>query len=149
MNKLITVIFLILISLPVISQNNDAEIEAIKNVIQTAYVEGLQNEADIDKIDKGFHPDFNLLGIEEGNKMWKLSIEDWKKRVLKGKEEGKYPKADDKKVSIKFLFVDVTGNAAVAKFEFYVGGELKYIDYQSLYKFEDGWKIVVKTFHKM
>jgi hypothetical protein len=149
MNKLITVIFLILISLPVISQNNDAEIEAIKNVIQTAYVEGLQNEADIDKIDKGFHPDFNLLGIEEGNKMWKLSIEDWKKRVIKGKEEGKYPKADDKKVSIKFLFVDVTGNAAVAKFEFYVGDELKYIDYQSLYKFEDGWKIVVKTFHKM
>jgi hypothetical protein len=44
--------------------------------------------------------------------------------------------------------VDVTGDAAVAKFEFYVGIKLAYVDYQFLYKFADGWKIVSKIFHK-
>jgi len=149
MKTILTAVLLIIISLPTISQNNDKEVEAIKEVIQTAYVEGLQNEADIEKIDKGFHPDFELLGIDKNNELWHLSISDWKKKVIKGKKDGQYPKSDENKVSIKFLFVDITGNAAVAKFEFYVGKELKYIDYQSLYKFNDGWKIISKIYHKM
>ena len=42
-----------------------------------------QNEADFDKIDKGFHPDFELIGIGEGGTMWHLTIKDWKERVKK------------------------------------------------------------------
>ncbi len=45
--------------------------------------------------------------------------------------------------------IDVTGTAAVAKLEFYVGKTLKYIDYMSLYKFGDEWKIVNKIFYKV
>jgi len=58
------------------AQNVDNEKKAIKEVIQTAYVEGLQNEGDIKKIDSGIHPDFDLLGIGEDNRMWKYSIKD-------------------------------------------------------------------------
>ena len=58
------------------------------------------------------------------------------------------PRPEEKKISIQFLSVDVTGTAAVAKFEFYVGDELKYIDYLSLYKFDDKWKLVSKIFFK-
>lgn len=148
MKKILLVILVTFSAVSLYSQNNDAEIEIIKKTILTAYVEGLQNEADIEKIDKGFHPDFELLGIGEGNEMWRLSIKDWKIKVIKRKEKGEFPKKDENKVSIKFLFVDVTGNAAVAKFEFYIGDKLTYVDYQSLYKFEDGWKIVSKTYHK-
>jgi hypothetical protein len=45
------------------------------------------------------------------------------------------------------LSVDVTGNVAISKIEFYEGGKKKFIDYLSLIKFEDGWKIVSKIFY--
>lgn len=148
MKKVFLLIIVTFLALNVFSQNNDAEIENIKKTILTAYVDGLQNEGDIEKIDKGFHPDFELLGIEKDNEMWRLSIKDWKSKVSKQKKDGEYPKEGENKVSIKFLFVDVTGSAAVAKFEFYIGEELTYVDYQSLYKFKDGWKIVSKIYYK-
>ncbi len=148
MKKYFLLIIVTFLAMNTFSQNNDAEIENIKKTILTAYVDGLQNEGDIEKIDKGFHPDFELLGIGKENKMWRLSIKDWKNKVSKQKKEGEYPKEGKNKVSIKFLFVDVTGTAAIAKFEFYIGDELTYVDYQSLYKFKDGWKIVSKIYYK-
>ena len=48
---------------------------------------------------------------------------------------------------MKFLFIDIAGNVAVAKIEFYEGKELNFIDYMSLIKFEDGWKIISKIAH--
>jgi len=44
--------------------------------------------------------------------------------------------------------VDVTGNAAMAKFEFYVGDKLTFVDYQFLYRFGDQWKIVSKIYFR-
>jgi len=148
MKKIVIVLLVSFFTLNVYSQNNDTEIDNIKKTILTAYVDGLQNEGDIVKIDKGFHPKFELLGIGKDNEMWSLSIKDWKEKVIKGKKDGKFPKKEENKVSIKFLFVDVTGSAAVAKFEFFIGDKLTYVDYQSLYKFKDGWKIVSKIYHK-
>jgi len=130
------------------AQSVNEEVMAIKKVIQSAYVEGIQNEGDISKIDAGIHPDFNLLGIGENGAIWKLPISEWKEKVIERKKKGQLPRSEDNLISIKFLSVDVTGTAAVAKFEFYVGEELKYVDYISLYKFTDGWKLVSKTFYK-
>jgi len=36
----------------------------------------------------------------------------------------------------------------MAKFEFYVGARLTFVDYQFLYKFGEDWKIVSKIFYK-
>jgi len=124
------------------------EKEAVKKVIQEAYIDGLINEGDFSKIDKGFHPEFNLLGIGSGNEMWKYPIYSWKESVKNDLQTGKLPKKDEEKVSIKFLMVDITGTAAIAKIEFYVGEKLTYIDYLSLYKFAEGWKIVNKIFYQ-
>ena len=131
------------------AQNVEKDKEAIKKVIQTAYVEGLQNEGDADKIDSGIHPDFVLLGIDKGNDMWKYPIADWKASVVKKCKEGKLPHTGDDLVSVKFKSVDVTGTAGMAKIEFYVGDKLTYVDYIGLYKFEDGWKMVNKIFYKI
>lgn len=127
----------------------EEEQEAIKKVIQSAYVDGLQNEGDMAKIDAGFHPGFNLLGIGKGDQIWKLPIYTWKENTLHDVETGKKPKADSEKVTVNFLSVDVTGTAAVVKLEFYVGDQKTYIDYISLYKFDSGWKIVNKIFYKL
>lgn len=130
------------------AQNVEQEKESIKKVIQTAYVDGLQNEGDIDKIDSGIHPGFDLLGIGEDNSMWKYSITDWKVKTIKKVQDGELPRTGDQ-VSVVFKTVDVTGTAAMAKIEFFVGDKLTYVDYISLYKFDDGWKMVNKIFYKM
>lgn len=140
-------IICLLLSMSLFAQNVAEEIGIIKDVIQTAYVEGLQNEGDLDKIDSGIHPDFNLIGIGEADEMWALSITDWKAKTVKRLETGELPRKENL-ISIKFLNVDVTGTAAVAKIEFYVGEKLTYVDYISLYKFESGWKMVNKIFYK-
>ncbi len=131
------------------AQNAKQDKEAIKKAIQTAYVDGLQNEGDLDKIDSGIHPDFNLLGIGENNNMWKLPIDKWKEQTAKKKVDGKFPRTGDKLVSVKFESIDVTGTAAVAKIQFFVGKKLTYVDYISLYKFDNGWKMVNKIYYKI
>ncbi len=147
-NLCIITLFIMLCGTNLVAQNTANDVEAIKTIIQSAYVDGLQNDGDMDKIDKGFHPDFNLLGIGQNNKMWKLPIEKWKERVVQKVEKGEIPKKGDDRVTIKFLNVDVTGTAAVAKIEFYIGTKLTYVDYISLYKFGEDWKIVNKIFYK-
>lgn len=127
-------------------KSQDKEIEKIKQVIQSAYVEGLQNEGDTVKINAGFHPDFAMLMPSKDGTLMRYSLYDWKKRIKADLADKKLPRKADRRVSVKFLFVDVTGSAAVAKFEFYVGKQLTYIDYQSLYKFGENWKIVSKIY---
>ncbi|MGZ2368332.1 nuclear transport factor 2 family protein [Ancylomarina sp. YFZ004] len=147
--KKITILFVMFFVINMaFAQDIDDEKKAIKNVIQTSYVEGLQNEGNLEKIDQGIHPDFVLLGIGEGENMWKLPIDKWKEKTVKKLEEGKLPRKE-KPVTIKFLSIDITGTAAVAKIEFYVGKKLTYIDYISLYKFEGNWKMVNKIFYKL
>jgi hypothetical protein len=148
--SLITVIFLLAGTSPaMLSQSIEEEQAAIKQVIQSAYVDGLQNEGDATKIDAGFHPGFNLLGIGERDNMWQLPIYTWKANALYAVEEGKKPRKSDELVTVNFLSVDVTGTAAVVKLEFLVGGKVTYIDYISLYKFESNWLIVNKIFYKL
>ncbi len=123
--------------------------ELIKQVIQKAYVDGLCNNADVKAINRGFHPGFNLLGVGKGNTMWKYPIYSWVESAIDGKKNKHKYSFQDKLTTIKFKFVDVTGNAAVAKIDFYEGDKKKFVDYLSLLKFKDGWKLVTKTFYKL
>lgn len=148
MKRLILVFAVIAMCTHAFAQDVSQDKEAIKKVIQTAYVDGLQNEGDMDKINSGIHPDFNLLGIGENNNMWKLPIDKWKEQTAKKKADGKFPRTGDKLVSVKFESIDITGTAAVAKIQFYVGKKLTYVDYISLYKFDNGWKMVNKIYYK-
>jgi len=147
MKKLFVITILMLSAGVLMAQTEDQD--AIKKVIQTSYVEGIQNEGDPEKIDAGFHPGFRLLGVGKGNEMWELPIYTWKERAVNEVAEGKKPRKAEEAVSVKFLDVDVTGNAAVVKLEFYVGEKLTFIDYISLYKFEADWKIVSKIFYRL
>lgn len=129
----------------------DTDIEkekaAIKKIILEAYRDGIENVGDVEAIKKGFHPQFNLLGLNRGGtNVWKLPIAKWIAGVEHEKKTGAIPPKE--KVSFKFLMVDVVGNAGFAKIEFYRGNKLAYTDFLSLYKLKDGWKLVVKIFHQ-
>ena len=123
--------------------------ELIKQVIQSAYVDGLCNNADEEAINIDFHPGFELLSAGKGNTMWKLPIYNWIDIAKEGKEKGNKYSFQNEYTTVKFLFIDIAGNAAVAKIEFYEGEELNYIDYLSLMNFKDGWKIVSKIAHRI
>jgi hypothetical protein len=151
MKKTILLSLVILLSFSALFAQDEQskEKELIKQVIQTAYVDGLCNNADEDAVKKGFHPGFELLSAGKGNTMWKLPIYNWMEIAKEGEAKGNKYSFQDEYTTVKFLFIDIAGNVAVAKLEFYEGEELNYIDYLSLMKFEDGWKIVSKMAHRV
>ena len=120
-----------------------SEEAAIKALVLTAYVDGLQNLGDLEKTKAGFHPDFVLLGLRDG-KLTRLPIADWIASTAKRKAEGQKPPL----TTCKFLTVDVTGQAAAVKLELHQNDKRIFTDYLSLYKFPDGWKIVGKIYYR-
>ena len=151
MKKVILVSVIILLSFSSIFAQNEQqkEKELIKEVIQKAYVDGLCNNADEEAVKKGFHPGFDLLSAGKGNSMWKLPIYNWIEIAKEGEKKGNKYSFQNEHTTVKFLFIDIAGNVAVAKIEFYEGKELNFIDYLSLIKFKDGWKIVSKIAHRV
>ena len=102
---------------------------------------------DMEAIMKGFHPGFNLMGVGQNNQLWKYPLYNWAESNAKRIAEK--PTPPEEWVTLKFPFIDIEGNAAVAKIAFYEGERLAYYDYLSLYKFEEGWKIITKIFYAL
>jgi hypothetical protein len=123
--------------------------KAISNLIQLAYAEGLQNEGDMEKIDRGFHPDFSMISKGTEEKLDLLSLERWKEYKTESLASGKLPRKAADRVSLSFDFIDVSGDVAVAKVKYFEGETQTYLDYISLYRYEEGWKIISKIYHKL
>lgn len=128
--------------------DNKVEKDAIVKAIEDGYRDGLGNLGDVELVKKNFHPGFNIIGVNpKSNSLWKFPIYSWIESVERNNAEGKYPPAE--KITFEFPMIDITGNAAVAKVEYFEGGKQIYVDYLSLYKFKEGWKIVNKIFYKL
>ncbi len=146
MKKVITVLAIVIFAAST-AFGQDAEKEDIKNVIQTAYVDGLQNKGNVEDIINGFHPGFNLLGVRE-DKLTKYPIYSWIQSFEERKAKDPSPVTDEKKITCNYLLIDVTGNSAMAKIQLVRNKELLFTDYLQLYKFEDGWKLVSKIYYR-
>ena len=133
---------ILLASLPfVVRAEEPADEAAIQQLVQHAYVDGLLNLGDIDRTRTGFHPDFVLLGLRNGQ-LTRFPIADWIASAEKQKAAGQKPPL----TTIRKISVDITGTAAAVRLELDRAGKLVYTDYLSLYKFADGWKIVGKIY---
>ncbi len=143
MKKLMFVMILALLAITLLAGGSETERQAVVAVIESAYLNGIQNVGDVAAIQAGFHPEFALLGLENGQ-LWKLPIAEWIARVEKKKAEGKYPPAE--KISFKYPLIDITGPAAMVKIDFFLGDRQIFTDYLLLYKFADGWKLVSKIY---
>jgi len=117
---------------------------AVRETIVNAYVKGIHIDRDIPAIKKGFHQSFTMF-IKNGGEVRTLSIDEWIGSIEKKKK--KDPDGPDYEVTHDISMVDVTGDAAVAKVLIYRDDKLIYSDYMSLYRFEDGWKIVGKIYY--
>jgi hypothetical protein len=133
---------ILLASLPfVVRAEEPADEAAIKQLVQQAYVDGLLNLGDLERTRAGFHPDFVLLGLRNGQ-LTRFPIADWIASAEKQKAAGQKPPL----TTIRKISVDITGTAAAVRLELDRAGKLVYTDYLSLYKFADGWKIVGKIY---
>lgn len=143
---ILTLALAIGIGLPMLlSAQNNTDEDQIKSVIDKAYIEGLQNMGDIVEIRKGFHPGFDLL-IMRNNLLSKLPIYTWLETTERRKAEN--PNGPEHKTTVKYLFIDIVETAAIAKIELYREEKLQFTDYLSLYKFNEGWRIVSKIYQQ-
>ena len=147
MKKLVIAFTVILLLPGWLMAGVDEDKEAIKQVVTSAYVNGLQNKGPVEDIEAGFHPGFELLGVRN-NELTKWPIYSWVEVHQKRLEEDPGPPKAEEVVSSKFPMIDVTGSAAIAKVELYKGGKIIFTDYLSLYKFEEGWRIVNKIYYR-
>jgi len=146
---IVTIVLLAMIPIFLLAQEEYKEDkEAIKKVIQTAYVDGLQNKGPVEDVEMGFHPGFELLGMRNDD-LTKWPIYSWILYHESKLKEDPGPPKKDEFVTAKFPLIDVTENAAIAKVELYKGGEQIFTDYLSLYKFEEGWQIVSKIYYRL
>lgn len=143
MKKIILFAALCILSTSLRAQTPDEN--AIRSVIDQAYIEGLHNGGNLDATRQGFHPGFNLL-ILRNNMLEALPIYNW----IQGTEMRRknQPQTDTVKTVCHYKFIDITGDAAVAKIELHRSGKLIFTDYLSLYRFEEGWRIVGKTYFR-
>jgi hypothetical protein len=142
MKKSVLLLVSIFFTVAAPAQTSDEEI--IKAVIQTSYINGIQNGGSADDIRQGFHPLFTMLRLVD-NEVKPLPIEEWISNIEKNKakNEPALPKAEG-----KFINVDITGTAAFVKLDLFRNNKRTFTDYLVLYKFSEGWKIVSKTYFR-
>lgn len=128
------------------NSSDSEEIKAVKDLVEKAYVNGAFNGLDGDAMRAGFHEDFAIYSAK-GEKIGKYPIAVWAEGVDKRKADPEFD-ASKNVWTHNFATVDVTGGAASVKIELSHDGKHVYTDYLSLLKFESGWRIVAKVYHK-
>ena len=140
MKTLTLTVALIALSMPALAQNSDADMadqEAVKDVIVSAYVEGMHINSDAEAALAGFHPEF-IMHVARDGEISQVTIQAWTSRLSGEKNENE--------ITHEFEWVDVTGKAAKAKLLVYSNGTHIFTDYMGLYKVDGEWKIVNKIF---
>jgi len=91
MFKVLMVFFLIfLFSSMLWAADENTQTKTVIAVIESAYLNRVFNIGDPIALEKGFHKDFSLKGIREGQ-LSELAITKWIKIIKKKKANGKFP----------------------------------------------------------
>ena len=117
--------------------------EAIRRVLEKAYIQGIHGDQDEETVKSGFHQDFAML-VLQNDTIAKVTVDEWLDRIETMKAEN--PELWNAETTHNFELIDVAGYAAVAKLDVYKGTTHFSTDYMLLYRFEEGWKIVSKIF---
>lgn len=116
--------------------------DAIKAVIEKAYVRGVHVEQSAALMRSGFNPGF-IMFLNPDDGVQHITLDKWASRL-------KPPAADAARPKVKsqIEILDLEGDAAVAKIKLWRDGKLTFTDYMSLYKKNGSWSIVGKIFHR-
>jgi hypothetical protein len=129
------VVLMLALSSPALAQSGPDE-SAVRLTLET-YLHGLKFN-DVESFKKAFHPEAKLFFVRKNGELGQLTQAQWYKgfEASAGQEE---------RGELRIVSLEVTNGAATAKVvEQYP--DSTYIDYISLLKLADGWKIVNKIF---
>lgn len=118
--------------------------ELVKNTVNKAYVGAIHNGGPIADIRVGFHPSFNMLRLVD-NEVKPLPIEEWIASIEKSRSQNTTAPV---KTTPNFISVTVAGNSANVVLELLRDGKKVFTDHLLLYKFNEGWRIVSKTYYR-
>ncbi len=124
----------------------DAATGDVRALIEAAYINGAFNDLDTKSMRNGFHPEFAIFSAK-GEELSKYPINTWIEGIEKRKAKPDFDPAAQK-WDYEFKEIDITGGSATAKITLSKDSKLVYTDYLSLLKFDSGWKIVAKVYHK-
>jgi hypothetical protein len=119
---------------------------AIKEVVDRAYVQGVHIDADPEKMRSGMHESF-VMFVRNGDAVTGLTRDAWIARIEASKAKAK-PDAARPETKADIEVVDRAGDAAVVRVKLYRDGKQIFTDYISVYRFDSGWKLVGKIFHR-
>jgi hypothetical protein len=119
---------------------------AVRDVITKAYFHGAFNDQDTAAMARGFHKDFAIFSAR-GEELSRYEIGEWIDGIKKRRASADFDPASSA-YDGKIISLDVTGGAACAKVELRKDDKLVYTDYLSLLRFDSGWKISAKVYHK-
>lgn len=129
-------------SITLIAQSEES---LVIQTIESAYVGGFHNGGSVESIRKGFHPSF-VMFRQNKNEIITVPLEEWIKNTLKSREESKGN--DGPKATAQYQQIGVVGNAANVTLDLHRGDKRIFTDHLLLYKFEEGWRIVSKSFYR-
>lgn len=125
------------------------EREAIVRVVTDAYVDGVHNFRDPAAMRRGFHPDFEMFLLRDG-KLVKVPLAKWIEANGSAQSQGATAQADSRCAARddgELRCRRCHGHHRYLQGRNLAGRQAaSFTDYLALYKFDDGWKIVAKSF---
>jgi hypothetical protein len=126
----------------IFGQDKELAKKEIESVITKSYIEPLYLYGDLEKIKEGFHEEFRMNVLYNG--VYSIRTRDeWIERLRNNSLAANAVKIT---YTWEFNLIDVEDQTAVVKLTVNEEGKLKYIDYLTLYKFENGWRVITKQF---
>ena len=121
------------------AQAQSAE-DQVREVVTTAYVEGIHIERDPAKVRAGFDETF-VMSVRSDEGVSHITREEWLSRMRAGDR-------NPREVTHRFTDVMVVGNTATARLELFIDGNHIFTDVLGLYRFDSDWRIVNKIFER-
>ncbi len=116
--------------------------DKVKETIM-CYVDGTI-ERDFNILEKGWHPECRMFGINHEGNLAIATIDFWKENFAKPITDPNF------KRSSKIIHIDLTGTAASAKVETVINttdNTITFMDYLNLLKINDKWFIINKIYN--
>lgn len=113
----------------------------IERVITESYLVPVYLRTNLEVIKRGFHDEFTMYVLDRGE-LSVQSRDEWIESIKKLREQ----KMEKRTYAWLFELIDVEEQTALAKIRITENGDLKYVDYLTLYKFKEGWRVVTKQF---
>ena len=120
------------------------DLERIRRIIEDVYVRDLYRVQDRGDLSAEFHEAFRVLVPQLNGRTGLCDTVSWQTPEILRESN---PKAIESTARFDFPFIDVSGDAAVAKVIILDATTPIYTDYVSLYRIDGEWKIVSKLFN--